>query len=126
LFSSVSVTDDKVLATISKVYREDGFALCPHSAIGVYGARSLHRESGIWSSANPMVCVLTAHPSKFSDTFVEATGAQPPICSWSSLEKLQSRQQRFKWLRKPREEEDLQDWQSHWIATLKNDIKARS
>ena len=122
-FSSISVDDANTLATIARVRCENGYALCPHSAIGVFGARSLHRKpDNAWSSTNPLVCVLTAHASKFSETYNSATGEAPPLCSWSNVEELRSRDQRFELL----EKDDGDDaWQARWVSTLKEDVARR-
>lgn len=123
-FSSISVTDTQTLATMTSVYRESGYALCPHSAIGVFGARTLCREAcPHWSSSNPIVCVLTAHASKFSETFMEATHEAAPICAWSNVEELRVMEQKFELLDK---QDGDEEWLVKWIDTLKNSVIARS
>ena len=83
-----------------RVREQEVFALCPHSAVGVHAATSLRREAvGLWAASNPMVCVLTAHASKFSETYEAATGEAPPLCEWSNVEELRARPQHFEWLR---------------------------
>lgn len=122
-FSSISVSDADTLATMTRVYNEDGYALCPHSAIGVFGARSLSRASdNEWASSNPIVCVLTAHASKFSETFLKATQQAAPICGWSNVEELRVLEQRFELLSK---EDGVEGWQEEWIATLKAAVVTR-
>jgi threonine synthase len=122
-FSSISVCDADTLGTITRVYQESGYALCPHSAIGVFGACSLPRVTpGPWVSLNPIVCVLTAHASKFSETFLKATNQVAPTCSWSNVEELRVLDQRFELLRKDDEDEG---WQNEWISTLKESVLSR-
>jgi threonine synthase len=122
-FSSISVSDADTLATMTRVYLENGYALCPHSAIGVFGARSLDRRPGsVWASANPMVCVLTAHASKFSETFLTATEHVAPICWWSNVEELRTKEQKFELLGK---DEGDAGWQDAWVAILKASVLAR-
>lgn len=122
-FSSISVSDADTLATIRRVQDDCGYALCPHSAIGVHGARNIARHpEGLWSSANPMVCVLTAHPSKFPETFMKATGKAPPVCSWSNVLELVEKEQRFELLQKDCEEQ----WEKDWVGVLKKSVSARS
>lgn len=122
-FSSISVSDADTLATMTRVHLDDGYALCPHSAIGVFGARSLSRtENNKWASPNPMVCVLTAHASKFAETFLQATEQTAPICGWSNVEELRALEQRFELLSK---EEGVQGWQEEWIVTLKKAVVTR-
>ena len=125
-FSSVCVSDENTLATIRNVFLEDSFPLCPHSAIGVFGARTLsvRRSSpGEWAAPNPLVAVLTAHASKFSETFKDATGRTAPTCWWSDVEELRVMDQRFEWLYK---EEGDETWQSTWVSTLKASVASRS
>ncbi|MFU8780819.1 MAG: threonine synthase [Kiritimatiellia bacterium] len=57
------------LDTIRSVYRETGYLLDPHTAVGYHVAQSW-MESG-----EPMVCLATAHPAKFPDAIREALGA---------------------------------------------------
>ena len=56
-------------ATIRKYYREFGYLLDPHTAVGVTVAeRHL-------SADTPTLCLATAHPAKFKDAIVQALGA---------------------------------------------------
>ena len=72
-FTAVSVTEEDVLATISDFYKNHGYVLDPHTAVGVKAAEKCKTTSV------PMVCLATAHPAKFSETVSEATGAPPPV-----------------------------------------------
>ena len=56
------------LETISKIYRETGVILDPHTAVGVAVAHQ-NMLDGI-----PMVCLATAHPAKFSAAIQQALG----------------------------------------------------
>lgn len=61
-FSSERVSDAETLTTIRDVYRERGYVLDPHSAIGVTAAmRSAAAAPGVYN-----VALATAHPAKFS------------------------------------------------------------
>ncbi len=56
------------LATIRETHERYGYLLDPHTAVGVYvGAQ--HQ-----SADEPMICLATAHPAKFSDAITQATG----------------------------------------------------
>lgn len=56
------------LRTIAQFHREYGYLLDPHTAVGV--AAALRRiDEGV-----PMVCLSTAHPAKFPDAIIRATG----------------------------------------------------
>lgn len=67
LFSSFSLDDDGTLETISQVFKDSGYLLDPHTAIGVAAARSER-----WSMQTPMICLATAHPAKFPDSILQA------------------------------------------------------
>ncbi len=56
------------LATISDMYKEHGYLLDPHTAVGVHVGRSLR------SPDEPLLCLATAHPAKFGDAIEQATG----------------------------------------------------
>ncbi len=60
---------EATLATIAKYYREAGYILDPHTAVGVSVAEKNMREG------EPMVCLATAHPAKFSAAITHALGA---------------------------------------------------
>ncbi|MDX2470180.1 MAG: threonine synthase [SAR324 cluster bacterium] len=68
-FDGCAVSEEETLATI-KAHHEKGYLLDPHSAIGICAAKNLKAE-------NP-ICLATAHPAKFVDAVVKATGAEPP------------------------------------------------
>jgi len=58
----------QTLATIATYYREHGYLLDPHTAVGVVvGERFL-------DPAIPTVCLATAHPAKFPATIEQAVG----------------------------------------------------
>jgi threonine synthase len=57
------------LATIRAYWTKYGYLLDPHTAVGVHVAER-HLDP-----AAPMICLATAHPAKFSDAIVQATGA---------------------------------------------------
>jgi threonine synthase len=73
-FTAARVDDDLTLKTIADVYKESGYILDPHSAVGVAAARQLRREL-----PEPVVCLASAHPAKFPDTIREAIGITPPL-----------------------------------------------
>ena len=70
LFSAASVDDAETLEQIRRTYREAGYILDPHSAVGVRAA----------AGRQDTVCLATAHPAKFPDAVREAIGieAEPP------------------------------------------------
>ncbi len=56
------------LDTIKSVYERSGYLLDPHTAVGVHVGRQYAADHG------PMVFVSTAHPAKFGDAILKATG----------------------------------------------------
>lgn len=63
--------------TIRVVARDNGVLIDPHTADGVFVARTLLAQG--LDAARPVICLETALPVKFADTIVEATGEQPPV-----------------------------------------------
>jgi threonine synthase len=74
-FSAHRVDDDGTLAIMKAVYQESGMLLDPHTAVGVGASRALAAE-GV---GGPEVILATAHPAKFPDAVVQATGVHPPL-----------------------------------------------
>lgn len=76
LFIADSGNNETTLAMIRKFYDEYGYLLDPHTAVGVYvGSQYLDDNE-------PMICLATAHPAKFSKAIMDATGrdlAQHPV-----------------------------------------------
>ena len=56
------------LATIRDYWTRHHYLLDPHSAVGVHEAEQ-HQDA-----AAPMICLATAHPAKFGDAIIQATG----------------------------------------------------
>ncbi len=75
IYGSGRASEDETAATIRRVHAETGEVLCPHSAVGVKVA-----EENV-TPGTPMVALATAHPAKFADAVVAATGACPALPS---------------------------------------------
>ncbi|MEM8539651.1 MAG: threonine synthase [Pseudomonadota bacterium] len=73
--------------TIKSVQQNCGYLLDPHTAIGVHVAREMA------DSSSPMIVLGTAHPAKFPDAVVDASGVTPSLPDW--LGDLMSREERF-------------------------------
>jgi threonine synthase len=58
----------QTLATIREFHETYGYLLDPHSAVGIHVARP-HLEPDA-----PMICLATAHPAKFAQAILDATG----------------------------------------------------
>jgi threonine synthase len=98
-FMARRVSDEETLRSIADAWHRFGLMLDPHTAIGVKAAR----ESGLPSDM-PIVALATAHPAKFPDAVVEATGATPRLPP--HLADLMQRRERFSAL--PNDLEQLQ------------------
>lgn len=72
-FCSASVDRNKTLETIGTFKKETGYLLDPHTAVGVRTAQELVTDG------TPVVCLATAHPAKFGEAVVEATGEAVPV-----------------------------------------------
>ena len=114
VFSSLRVSDAETLAAIKTEYDASGYALCPHSAIGVHASKL--RGLGLTDS-DPVVCVLTAHHAKFEDTLRKAGIASPP--HHAGVEKLKSMpSNHFEWLRSA-PGQTTQDKIDAWAARIR-------
>ena len=71
-FSAERLDDEETLAEISRVYRDSGMLIDPHTATGTAAARR-SRSNGT------TVCLSTAHPAKFPDAVEKATGIRPEL-----------------------------------------------
>ena len=74
-FAGTSVPEDEVADEIGRTWREAGYLLDPHTAIGVRAARRHLADN----AATPVVALSTAHPAKFPDAVERATGLRPPL-----------------------------------------------
>ncbi len=68
LISAGAVGTAQTLATIRTFHQQYGYLLDPHTAVGIHVAQQhLCRNE-------PMICLATAHPAKFSQAIENATG----------------------------------------------------
>jgi threonine synthase len=73
VFVGARCDDETTIETMSDVHRRTGMLIDPHTAVGVEAARR-HGEPGV-----PTVTLATAHPAKFPDAVVRATGVHPVL-----------------------------------------------
>ncbi len=69
-FGTYSATNKETEDVIASFYKTTGYTLDPHTACGVAAGLRLETES-------PVICLSTAHPAKFPDVVVKATGKAP-------------------------------------------------
>lgn len=72
IFAAHAIDDTETLACISRIYRQSGYILDPHSAVGVASAEAV-------AAPGITVTLATAHPAKFPDAVIEATGQKPAL-----------------------------------------------
>ncbi len=74
LFAGGGADQAEVAATIASTLRATGELVDPHTAVGLAVAARNEPEAGV-----PMVTLATAHPAKFPDAVVAATGVEPRL-----------------------------------------------
>ena len=74
-FSSCTVSDAITLETIQQVYKDHGYLLDPHGAVGYHALESYLRNN----PNNSGIFLETAHPVKFPDAIKLALGLDVPI-----------------------------------------------
>ena len=81
VFKAARCNDELTLSTMADVYRESGMLIDPHTAVGVSAARQLRgqKEDQSRDSGVPVVTLATAHPAKFPDAVIKATGVHPNL-----------------------------------------------
>jgi threonine synthase len=78
IITGVSVSDEETRETITRVYKEAGYFIDPHSAVGWKGVDKLRAENKIAAGTVGILC--TAHPAKFSEIVRPLVG-EPPVPS---------------------------------------------
>jgi threonine synthase len=88
-FDATAVDEAQTAAEIDRTWREAGYLLDPHTAVGVGAARrGLEADP-----ATPMIVLGTAHPAKFPVAVKAASGVSPALPA--HLADLMERQERF-------------------------------
>jgi len=72
----VSVSDDETRETITRIHKEAGYFIDPHSAVGWKGVDKLRAGNKI--AQGPVGILCTAHPAKFSEVVTPLVG-EPPV-----------------------------------------------
>jgi threonine synthase len=80
--------DLETIATIARVYKENGIVIDPHTAVGVAAAEKLAAELN-----GPTIALATAHPAKFSSAVTEAIGKPAELPA--HLSDLSTREERY-------------------------------
>lgn len=77
LFNGDAVDEAETAATIGEVLDATGEMLDPHTAVALRAALRLKAKSA--NSKTPLVALSTAHPAKFPEAVLEATGKVPHL-----------------------------------------------
>jgi threonine synthase len=88
-FDAAAVDEKATAAEIDRTWREAGYLLDPHTAIGVGAARQGLKAD----PATPMIVLGTAHPAKFPAAVAAASGVTPALPA--HLADLMERKERF-------------------------------
>ncbi|MDR2803879.1 MAG: threonine synthase [Treponema sp.] len=86
MIAGVSINDGKTRAAIESVYKQYGYVLDPHGAVGWQAVTELC-DSGVLAGGSYTV-LATAHPAKFSHIVEPLTGpVKPPPCLEEAMRK---------------------------------------
>jgi threonine synthase len=66
--------DEGTKRVMADLYKETGELIDPHSAVGIHAGRAANLDPAV-----PRLALATAHPAKFPDAVVAATGIRPPL-----------------------------------------------
>ncbi|MFL5145015.1 MAG: threonine synthase, partial [Microvirga sp.] len=88
-FASAAVDEESVAQEMRRTYGDAGYLLDPHTAVGVHAGRALVDED----PRTPVIALSTAHPAKFPDAVLRATGVRPELPP--HLAELMDRRERF-------------------------------
>ena len=75
VFRGFALDDAGTLAEIARLHRDCGYLADPHTAIGTAAAMAVPPTD----LAIPVVVAATAHPAKFPEAVLRATGISPPL-----------------------------------------------
>ncbi len=89
LFAARQIDTERTLATIREADTAHGMVLDPHTAVGVAAGDDLRLPG------DPLVCLATAHPAKFTDAIVKAIGREPHHPVLDALADAETRCQRM-------------------------------
>ena len=88
-FASAAVDEETVAQEMRRTYDAAGYLLDPHTAVGVHAGRALIDDD----PRTPVIALSTAHPAKFPDAVLRATGVRPELPP--HLAELMERPERF-------------------------------
>ncbi len=69
------ITDADTEETMKRIYKDYGYLMCPHTAVG-YLAAEKYRDKG---EKSPIITLSTAHPGKFTEVVDKVLGIKPEL-----------------------------------------------
>ena len=91
LLSGEVVDDATTLERIRRTFDEEGYLVCPHTAVALEAVARQRRKVAV---STPILTVATAHPAKFPDVIRRSLAGEPPVSD--RLEALKDRPTRVK------------------------------
>lgn len=73
-FEARRCSDAQTIIMMAECYKETGYMIDPHTAVGLFAAWAAERDPAV-----PLVALACAHPAKFPDSVEKATGIHPPL-----------------------------------------------
>lgn len=73
-FDAHRCTDEQTQSLMSACYKETGYILDPHTAVGLFAGMQVREDPSI-----PLVALACAHPAKFPDAVEKAIGSRPDL-----------------------------------------------
>ncbi len=101
IFEARRCSDAQTIIMMAECYKETGYMIDPHTAVGLFAAWAAERDPAV-----PLVALACAHPAKFPDAVEQATGIHPPLPA--HLADLYERKEIFTVL--PNDQTQLQDF----------------
>ena len=78
MFVAYRVNDDQTTYSIKSLFDDYGVTFDPHSAVGLYAAKSARRDNIVEKNI-PIISLACAHPAKFPDAVEKAIGIRPKL-----------------------------------------------
>ncbi|ETO08466.1 threonine synthase-like 2 [Reticulomyxa filosa] len=120
-------SDENILATIKYFYHNYDYVCCPHSACALYaGYEYFTLQHGKLSEDVPVICIATAHPSKFSEIVMQACSS---VIEPEDLSNFKKQWLTHKALPQDTDKEYFHvlpngpQWEQDWEDILKKDIQ---
>lgn len=78
-FAAYACDDETTLAMMRECFGATGYAIDPHTAVGLYAGWKAMENGDLSSPSVPLIALACAHPAKFPDAVEKAIGTRPPL-----------------------------------------------